>query len=50
MTDKFARLDRGEGASALVDPTGWRQLIDATEKAYLNQLALERAAAAGGAR
>jgi metallo-beta-lactamase class B len=50
MADKFARLDRGEGAAALVDPAGWRQLIDAAEKAYLNQLALERAAAPEGGR
>ena len=49
MADKFARLDRGEGAGALVDPAGWRQLIDSAEKAYLNQLALEQAAAPGGA-
>jgi metallo-beta-lactamase class B len=48
MADKFARLDRGEGAAALVDPAGWRALIDGAEKAYLNQLALERAAAPGG--
>ena len=50
MADKFARLDRGEGVAALVDPAGWRQLIAAAERAYLNQLALEQAAAPGGAQ
>ena len=49
MADKFARLDRGEGVAALVDPAGWKQLIDAAEKAYRDQLALEAAAAPGGA-
>ncbi len=43
MADKFARLDRGEGAAALVDPAGWRALLDANEKAFRDQLAAERA-------
>jgi metallo-beta-lactamase class B len=50
MADKFARLDRGEGVAALVDPAGWRQLIDRAEKAYRDQLALEQAAAPEGAQ
>ncbi len=50
MADKFARLDRGEGVTALVDPAGWKQLIDAAEKAYRDQLALEEAMPPGGAR
>jgi metallo-beta-lactamase class B len=45
MADKFARLDRGEGVAALVDPAGWRQTIDAAEQAFLTQLAAEQAAA-----
>ena len=43
MADKFARLDRGEGVKALVDPEGWSKLIAASEKAYRDQLALEQA-------
>lgn len=43
MADKFARLERGEGVSALVDPEGWKQLIDAAEGAYREQLAAEQA-------
>jgi metallo-beta-lactamase class B len=42
MADKFARLDRGEGVSALVDPAGWKKLIAGAEKAYRDQLALEQ--------
>jgi len=42
MADKFARLDRGEGAEALVDPVGWRKLLAAAEKAYRDQLATEQ--------
>jgi len=48
MADKFARLDRGEGSAALVDPAGWRKLLDAAEKAFRDQLALEQAAETGG--
>jgi metallo-beta-lactamase class B len=41
MADKFARLDRGEGVGALVDPEGWRKLIAAAEKSYRDRLELE---------
>jgi metallo-beta-lactamase class B len=44
MAEKFARLDRGEGIAALVDPAGWRALLAAGEQAYLDRLAAERAA------
>lgn len=43
MAEKFARLDRGEGVQALVDPEGWRELIADAEKAYRDQLGLEQA-------
>jgi len=43
MADKFAQLDRGEGVKALVDPEGWRTLLTEAEKAYREQLALEKA-------
>jgi metallo-beta-lactamase class B len=43
MADKFARLDRGEGVTALVDPAGWRQLLAGAEQAFRNQLVTERA-------
>ena len=45
MTDKFARLDRGEGVTALVDPNGWRKLLAGAEQSFRDQLALERAIA-----
>jgi metallo-beta-lactamase class B len=45
MAEKFARLDRGDGVKALVDPAGWAQLIAASEEAYRAQLALEKALA-----
>jgi metallo-beta-lactamase class B len=44
MADKFARLDRGEKENPFVDPAGWKQLIAGAEKAFRDQLALERAA------
>jgi metallo-beta-lactamase class B len=44
MADKFARLDRGERENPFVDPAGWKQLIAGAEKAFRDQLALERAA------
>lgn len=42
MADKFARLERGEGPDALVDPEGWRRLIAGAEKAFRDQLAKEQ--------
>jgi metallo-beta-lactamase class B len=45
MADKFARLDRGEGVMALVDPAGWQKLIAGAEKAYRDHLAQEQALA-----
>lgn len=45
MADKFARLDRGEGAAALVDPAGWQKLIAGAEEAFRTQLAREEASA-----
>ncbi len=45
MADKFARLERGEGVGALVDPAGWTELIAGAEKAYRDQLAVEQALA-----
>jgi metallo-beta-lactamase class B len=42
MADKFARLDRGEGIAALVDPAGWKELITAAEKRFRDLLARER--------
>ncbi|HET7535626.1 MAG TPA: subclass B3 metallo-beta-lactamase [Candidatus Didemnitutus sp.] len=44
MADKFARLDRGDGAAVLVDPAGWHAVLDAGEKAFRDQLAAEQAA------
>jgi metallo-beta-lactamase class B len=44
MADKFARLERGEGIKALVDPEGWERLIAGAEKAFGDQLAKEQTA------
>lgn len=43
MAGKFARLDRGDGVAALVDPEGWKQLIAGAEKTYRDILAREKA-------
>jgi len=45
MAEKFARLERGGGENPFVDPAGWKRLIAGAEKAYRDQLAIERAAA-----
>ena len=45
MTDKFARIDRGEKENPLIDPAGWRQLIIAAERTYRAQLSLEHSLA-----
>ncbi len=45
MAEKFARLDRGEGAAALVDPAGWQKLLAGAEKIFRDQLAQEQALA-----
>ena len=42
MADKFARLARGENENPFVDPTGWKRLIAGAEKAFRDQLAIER--------
>lgn len=44
MADKFARLARGEKENPFVDPAGWRRLIAGAEKAFRDQLAIERGA------
>ena len=41
LADKFARLDRGEKPNPLVDPEGWHALLDASERAFRQQLAAE---------
>jgi metallo-beta-lactamase class B len=43
MADKFARLDRGEGVAALVDPAGWQRLIAGAEQAFRALLRREAA-------
>lgn len=50
MTEKFAKLDQSHPKSRdshpLVDPAGWKKLIDSSEKAYLHALAAEKASRA----
>ncbi len=41
MADKFARLERGEGPAALVDPEGWARLVAGAETAFRDLLARE---------
>ncbi|MFZ5497213.1 MAG: subclass B3 metallo-beta-lactamase [Verrucomicrobiota bacterium] len=41
MAEKFARLDRGDGVAAFVDPEGWRQLVAGAEKNFREILARE---------
>lgn len=41
MTEKFARLDRGDGIAAFVDPEGWKQLVAGAEKNFRETLARE---------
>ncbi len=41
MVEKFARLDRGEGIAAFVDPEGWHQLVTNAEKNFRDILARE---------
>jgi metallo-beta-lactamase class B len=48
MSDKFARLDKGEKPSPLIDPQGWKKMIEDGEKAFGDQLATERAQAPRG--
>jgi metallo-beta-lactamase class B len=43
MTEKFAKLDRGDKPNPLIDPEGWRQLIATSEKIFRDQLAAEKA-------
>jgi metallo-beta-lactamase class B len=38
MTQKYARLQQG-GANPFIDPAGYRSLIDASEKAFLDRIA-----------
>lgn len=45
MAEKFARLERGEAENPFVDSAGWKRLVAGAEKAFRDQLAIERAAA-----
>lgn len=42
MTEKFARLERGEGLASFVDPEGWRRLVATARKTFEERLELER--------
>ncbi len=45
MDDKIARLKAGEKPNPFIDPQGYRDFIDGTERSYLKQLAAEKNAA-----
>ena len=44
MAEKFERLERGEKVNPFVDPAGWKSLVAAAEKAFRDQLLVERGA------
>jgi len=44
MAQKFAALEHAGPVNPFVDPDGWKRLIAGAEKAFRDQLALERAA------
>ena len=44
MAEKFARLQRAEGENPFIDPAGWKKLLGESERAFREQLAVERAA------
>jgi len=44
MIAKYERMKKGEGPNPFIDPAGYTAHIDRAEKAYLDQLARERAA------
>jgi metallo-beta-lactamase class B len=45
MDEKLKRLAAGEKPNPFIDPRGYREFIDRSEKAYLSQLASEKRAA-----
>jgi metallo-beta-lactamase class B len=44
MAEKFARLARQEPGNPFIDPAGWKQLVEGAERAFRDQLAVERSA------
>lgn len=46
MADKFARLVHPENGNPFIDPEGWKKLLAESERAFRDQLAAERSAAA----
>lgn len=42
MAEKFARLERDPKENPFVDPAGWKRLIASAEKAFRDQLSIER--------
>jgi metallo-beta-lactamase class B len=42
MAEKFERLERSEKPNPFIDPAGWKSLVAAAEKAFRDQLAIER--------
>jgi metallo-beta-lactamase class B len=46
MAEKFERLGQAGKANPFIDPDGWHSLIEKTERAFLDQLAAEKKAAA----
>jgi len=44
MADKFARLEEAQKENPFIDPSGWKKVIADAEKAFRDELEMERAA------
>ena len=44
MAEKIARVEKGGGVEVWIDPAGYKKYVEDSEKAYLDELAKERAA------
>ncbi len=39
MTEKYAKLEKGDGPNPYIDPAGYKALIDSSEKAFNARIA-----------
>ena len=44
MPEKIARVEKGGGVEVWIDPAGYKKYVEESEKAYLDEVAKERAA------
>ena len=45
LTEKYSRLEKGGGPNPFVDPEGFKQYVDRSEKTFLARLAEQQKAA-----